>query len=186
MGDPTGQLSCRLHPLGAAEVLLHPLALGDIAINAPDGRRLSVLEGAAEVAFDGDRGVGFGDQYQLDMVEALPRKHPLQYLAVGAAAVGVHDVQQPHLPDLVLGIAGPVLPGLVDVQQGAVRSGHADEIAGIVEQIAVALLAFPQRAIGAFPFAHVPGIEHDAPDGAVGEQVGPHRLQPDRGSIGSV
>ena len=52
---------------------------------------------------------------------------------------------QLHLGDLVLAVAGAVLPGLVDVQQRAVGRGHADQVAGVVEQVAIALLALPQR-----------------------------------------
>ena len=156
-----GELPGGLHPLGPAELLLHPLPLGDVAVDAPDHDRAAVLEGAAEVALDRDRRAGLGHEDQLDVVQASRRQHPLEDLGVVRPALGVHHVEQLHAADLLFAVPGALLPGVVHVQERAVRRRHAHQIAGVVEQIAIALLALPERPVGPLPLAHVPGVQAD-------------------------
>jgi hypothetical protein len=111
---------------------------------------------------------------------------PADDLAVVQPAVGVHDIEELHPADLLLAVTGPLLPGLVHVQQRTVRGRHAHQIARVVEQVPVALLAFPQSQIGPLAFAYVPGIEHDPANGRVRQQVAADRLEPDRRTVRSA
>ena len=90
----SGELTGRLHPLGPPEMLLDFLPLGDIAVDPANNRGLPVLEGAAQVALDGDRRSGFGHEHQLDVVQALAREHPLDDAGCSAAGCRGEECQK--------------------------------------------------------------------------------------------
>ena len=58
------------------------------------------------------------------------------------------------------------MPGRVHVQKAAVQRGHADEVARVLEQVAIPGLAVPDRLLRPLSLAHVPRIEADADDRA--------------------
>ena len=68
---------------------------------------------------------------------------------------------QPAAGQLGIGVPGDVVPGAVDVQELALGRGHADEVAGVVEQVAVAGLALPEGRLPLLALAHVTGVEAD-------------------------
>ena len=183
MRHAAGQLACGLHPLGPSQVLLDPLPFGDVAIDTSYHGWLAVLEGAAQVAFDRDRGAGLGNEDQLHVIEPLSSEHPVDDLGVIRPAVGVDEIEQLHPADVVFAVSGALLPGLVDVQQGAVGRRHAHQVARVIEQVAVALLALPKCQVRPPPLTHVAGVEHDAADGGVGQEIAAHRLEPDRRAV---
>ncbi len=72
-----GEPARRLHPLGPAQLLLHPFALGDVPVDPPHHHGPAIPERAAEVPLDGDRQRPRASPGQLDVGQRLSAEHPL-------------------------------------------------------------------------------------------------------------
>ena len=92
--DAAGEAPRRLHPLRAPELVLHPLALGHVPVDAAELRRVAVVGRAAEVALERERHALRRDQDEIHVPDALAGLGAGDDVEVPVAAVGMHQIDE--------------------------------------------------------------------------------------------
>ena len=156
-----------LHPLRPPELLLHSLALGHVAIDAaePGGPPSLAVQLMLPSRVSGIPSAVRSTRSTCPSVSpGLGAVHDLADTARGCRdAPGRGSGGRPGsrrvepMASCQAGFTYRKLPSSV---------GGADQVAGVLEQVAVAGLAVPERLLGPLSLAHVPRIEADADDRA--------------------
>ena len=167
-----------------AQAALAAVLLRNVAEDAAHRNRSGLLTAAAEAGFHFDVLAGGVLQPQRMVFHA----HAVQRLVEQSRGFGLHFRREGGLEaDERLELRGihaeQRLPRRVHVEIAAARTERGNHLRGVVEQIAVALLALPQRVFGASRRAQVDGNRNQTFDGS---GRGTHRGEINHGGKGAA
>ena len=141
MGDAAGEPSDRLESLRLPQLLLEPLALADVAADRFGADRLAVLED--QPARDLHLDVRTVSRQQLVLVDGVHGAGELlrACLVEGLARLHRNQVLETQFEQLLAAVAGRAEESLVHVGHAAVQIHGRDQVARVLEQVAVASFA---------------------------------------------
>ena len=107
---------------------------------------------------------------------------PLQRIARAVEVLGSNELPDGRAEELFAGVAADALPGDVHRGDGTVEVVRADEVVGVLEELAVALFAAAQGFVGELALGDVLGDDQArAPSG--GEEFERRDLHVDDGTV---
>ena len=127
MSNAAGQQPHGLKFLGAPQLLFHAQLFGDVPEKAPQCHGFSINKAAVDLAFDGNFPAVLAQENGLAGNFLAVLQDILEIFPAGLAVVGVQDIKDIELAQVVVVIAQGFLPGLIHHQNPAVR-GNASSM----------------------------------------------------------